>query len=297
MPPEHLIGRANTIRSIATRMVNGAHTAVPGPRKEGKTSACRAALAQLASRRGVLAIELDLYGVEDEDGFLNAVSDATAAATTGHFGPAISAASRLVPRLARLGVQDLAAEAGVDNLLDGIPSGRGRHEATLRLPERAARLQNGQAALLIDEAQRMTALSDRFRRLVHRTFRDSRSVTLLLTGGDGTSLGDLLDEPLGPISDLILHRELLPPISDAEWRAGLRRLFNLGGCQVQDAALQFIIEEGKGIGVTAVHSTIAIAHHVHLQARMDGLCEISAGTAFLGFETAAPDLKRLSEDG
>jgi hypothetical protein len=297
MPAQQLVGRSVCVSTLATRLANGAHTAVPGNRKAGKTSACRAAMARAAATPKLLPIAVDLYEVEDEDGFLNAIHDATVSAVAGRAAPAISAAGRLLPRLARLGIGDIAGELNLEGLLDLPSQGRARMEATLRLPQEAARLWRGRTALLIDEAQRLGGFSAPFRRMIHGALRDSNNVTLLLTGGDGELMDNLFVDPLGPITALVLHRHVLAPVSDKEWREGLRRLFALDECRIDDAALDLVIEEGKQTGVTSVHSTIAIAHHTHLQARLDETDHITAGVALRGYETAAYDLERLTEAG
>ena len=290
MPPDQVIGRAAAIRDLAQGLSDGTHAVVPGPRRSGKSTACQAALRE-ASRNDVLPIELDLYAVETEDEFLTELRDATAAAAASVGRTPVL--GRLPVRLARIGLAELPFADDLKPLFEGIFAGPLRSDAILRLPQELARIRRKRVGLFVDEAQRIHGFPEQFRRELHQAFRRSDRVTLLLTGSDASMMDGLLSEPFSPVAGLIGHQQDLPPITEAEWVEGLTSLFGVDGCRLEQRALKIIIHAGEAVGVTAVHSIISIAHHVHSLSKLEDTQFIDEDLAVRGYERAEPDLRRL----
>jgi hypothetical protein len=57
-----MIGRDGDVSGLARVLGNGVHRILAGPRRPGKTSVCRAALARLRRRR-LYVVELDLFRI------------------------------------------------------------------------------------------------------------------------------------------------------------------------------------------------------------------------------------------
>lgn len=241
-----------------------------------------------ATVHAMLPIPVDLYEIKDEEGFLDELTEATLdAVASGARG------IRGLARLVRAGARELDETGELGALLTVVAEARDPVGATLSLPNQAGKLRRKPVLLCIDEAQRLSEVSNDFQRLLHRTLRDSKWVSLLLAGTDDGPMKQLTEDPLGPISALVDHRRDLEPIADDDWRKGLTELFRLGGCSIDSAALERIIAEAKEIGVSRVHSTIAISHHTHLRAMVEGARHIDDRLAMEGFVMAEPDLLRI----
>lgn len=293
MPYRQLIGRVRWIRSVATAVANGTNVAVPGGRKTGKTSACGGVIATAREEHGMLVIEVDLYEMEDQDGFLDELANATMTAVMPAARRLRASGRRIVGRILGAAAEELGAGAELEKLTSTLPESGERLEAILSLPDHVGRVYRKPVLLFIDEVQRIADIPEGFRRTVHRVLRDSERVTLLVAGTDDGLMRDLEESPLGPVSDLVAHRRELDPIEKVDWQLGLPRLFHRGGCSIDDEAVDFIVEEGQRIGVSPVHSTVAISHHTHLQAVIEGASHVDKALAMHGLVNAAPDLQRI----
>lgn len=60
--PDSMIGRATDVERLSSFLAEGVNQLVAGPRREGKTTVCRAATARLRSR-GIYVVEADLFAV------------------------------------------------------------------------------------------------------------------------------------------------------------------------------------------------------------------------------------------
>ncbi|MHB8340342.1 MAG: hypothetical protein ACYDB7_04110, partial [Mycobacteriales bacterium] len=60
--PADLIGRAEEVRDLARTLAGGVNRIIAGPRRTGKTSVCRAAVAQLRAQ-GFYIVDCDLFGI------------------------------------------------------------------------------------------------------------------------------------------------------------------------------------------------------------------------------------------
>jgi hypothetical protein len=293
MPPTQMVGRARTVAELAEGLVDGTNAALPGLRLTGKTTACEAALCA-ASCVGVIPVSVDMYAIRTEHEFVNALYDAILAAVAPP-ARAVGALGGLPARLARAGLRRLDLPPEVEALVRRVPAEGGRAEAVLRLPNDVARVRRKRLGLLIDEAQRLHAFTDQFRRTLHQALRESDQVSVLLTGSDASLMNGFLAEPFAPVAGLIMHRPMLDEISDEEWYVGLRSLFALDGCHVEDGALRLIVGAAKSVGVSAVHSTIAISHHVHSLSKIQETQKIDEDLALQGYERVEPELRRLEE--
>ena len=293
MPHHQLIGRVRWVRSVATAVANGTNVAVPGGRKVGKTSACGGVVAMARETHGMLTIEVDLYEMEDVEGFLDELANATITTVAPATQKLRASGRRVVGKILGAAADEFGVGPEFEKLASTLPASGDRLEAILGLPDHVGQVYRKPVLLFIDEVQRIGDVPEGFKRTVHRVLRDSERVTLLFAGTNDGLMRDLEESPLGPVSDLVAHRRELESIEDVDWQLGLPRLFHWGGCSIDDEAVEFIIEEGKRIGVSPVHSTVVISHHTHLQAVIDGASHIDKGAAMHGLVNAGPDLERI----
>ena len=62
--PEQMIGRSKDVKELALVLSQGLNQVVGGPRRNGKTTVCQAALEGLA-RQGAYVVEVDLFQLSD----------------------------------------------------------------------------------------------------------------------------------------------------------------------------------------------------------------------------------------
>lgn len=295
MPAAQLIGRGRWVHSVAAAVANGTNVVVPGGRKAGKTSACGGVLATARDRHDMLAIKLDLYEMKDQEGFFNEFVNATVAAVVPATRGLRGSGRKTLGKLLGGAAVGFGQSGELEGLASALASGGGPHEAILGLPDRIGRIRRKGVLLFIDEVQRIADIPEDVKRTIHRVLRDSKRVTLLVAGTEEGLMRELHERPLGPVFGLIAHQRDLEPIDDCDWRRGLPDLLRKGGCSIDKDAVEFIVAEGKEIGASPVHSTLAIAHHAHLEAVTDGLAHIDRGLAMRGLVRAEPDLRRIGK--
>jgi uncharacterized protein len=294
VPPGQLIGRADDIAEIATRLEAGTHLVVAGPRRTGKTSVCEAALGRL-SRRGAYIAKLDLFRLSDA----GELAEAIAAAVISNR----SAAHRVLRRVRTAGRAALSAAQAravlkmVGELGEGVelaltPGLAAQDperalDLALELPERVAVADGRQLILFFDEFQELASARKPYgdpesvTNRMRAVFQRSTSVSYLFAGSIEHVMRDLFAPSRRAFSGFGSFYSLRP-IEDEEWRAGLEARFAKDDCTVGDAALARIVELGGG----HPRATMRIAQQAHLVSLELGTREIGLDLVQLGFERA-----------
>jgi hypothetical protein len=294
IPAGQLIGRADDLRELTTRLEAGTHLVVAGPRRTGKTSVCEAALAR-AARRGAYTARVDLFRVSDA----GELAETLAAAVIANR----SAAHRVLRRARSAGRAALSAAQAralvkmVGELGEGVevaltPGLAAQDperalDLALELPERVARADGKRLILFFDEFQELAsarrpygdpdAVTNRMRAVFQRT----GSVSYLFAGSIEHVMRDLFAPSRRAFSGFGSFYALRP-IDPQDWRDGVARRFAEDGCQVAEAALERIVELGGG----HPRATMRIAQQTHLLSLELDTREIDLGLVRLGFERA-----------
>src|SRR5262245_52924683 len=82
VPSDDIVGRESFVRSLASRLGEGNHLLLTGPRRIGKTSIALEALRRLG-RKGVITGYVDCQGATDLAGLGEKLADAALAPLTG----------------------------------------------------------------------------------------------------------------------------------------------------------------------------------------------------------------------
>jgi hypothetical protein len=274
MPEERQIGRRASIDALYERMSAAAHQWMIGPRRIGKTSVAKAALARLRAQ-AVVALDVDLSKLEIS----------TAEALAGEIARQASAAGVGMPRerrrsllgrarrhgaaggqvgvaLQELGVEEGVALEAVAALLAGADDGGPGLGAVLEALAVHARATEQRVVLLLDEVHLLTTLTGGEEDLSRWIREPDVPLVCVLTGSEESAVRELR-EPGRPLA--AVGQELrLPDIGTEDWLHGLRRRFAEAGVAIGDAELLAILAASDG----HPRRTMLVCAHVHASAVM-----------------------------
>lgn len=289
-----MIGRGEDISELARILGNGVHRIVAGPRRTGKTSVCRAALARLR-RRGLYIVELDLFKVPNRaelaetlvtqtianrPAWRQAVARARRAGATVLAGAALTASARMKTELGE--EVEVAFKPGI------AYRDPDRYLAfALRLPQVVAAADNRQLALFVDEAQELAGERapygdpDALTKQMRAVLQDCDRVTCLFAGSVEHLMRDLFTSRNRAFFQFGGFHTL-GPIDVEDWQAGLVARFSEDRCTVTEDALARLIELGEG----HPRATMLLAQQTHDAAVAEGTTAVDAGLVAIGLESA-----------
>ncbi len=251
--PDLLIGRAEDVRDLASRLGEGTHVVMAGPRRTGKSTVGLAALQRVRSSK-VYTAQVDLWDHEDLPSLTRAlaqlISPTVVAETLGE--PVRVGASSASPagRLRRLSISgedvELAWTAPSPGRAPAVSLG-----AAIRLAQRIAEQDEKRIVLFLDEFQDIASSSHRFgdpdvlTKQLRSELQRSPLISVLFAG----SMEHLMRELFGPtrraLSQFGNFHELTP-ISPHEWEAGIAARYNELDVQAAKDTLPEIVALGEG---------------------------------------------------
>ena len=165
----------------------------------------------------------------------------------------------------------------------------------LELPQRIAERDDRQLVLFIDELQQLTSGAygdpDQITQRLREALHNSPRVTCLFAGSVEHLMRDMFGNERRALYQFGGFQEL-SPISEEEWRAGLRERFEQDHCTVDDEAVGLIIAAGEG----HPRSTMLIAQQAHHASVEEGVRHIDGTLAERGYRGAlAADAGRHSD--
>jgi hypothetical protein len=301
-PPGKLIGRRDDLEELSSQLADGLHRIVAAPRRTGKSTVCEATIAALRRRR-FYTVSVSLF----RDTNAAALAETLAQETLANR----SALKRLVDRVRSLPSRALAGrslttvlrvktELG-DAVEIALEPTRKRRDAlqelmiALELPQRIAERDHRQLILFIDELQELTGGAygdpEQVTRRLRETLHDSPRVTCLFAGSVEHLMRDLFSNERRALYQFGGFHEL-SPITDEEWRRGLRERFEQDECAVDEEALDLIVAAGEG----HPRSTMLIAQQTHHASVEEGSRHIDGTLAERGYRGAlAADAGRHSD--
>lgn len=277
------IGRSSTIAALADRIAQHSDSLLLEPRKQGKSSVARAAIARVVASGGVVAdADCTAAGVHDDASLaralLQSVRDRGGRVSRRIDATELTARQR--PRLRRLhrsasaaeclGITEAGVIADVIDLLDhvgDVPLGD--------VLERLARLGEAQTvALFLDEVQALAGWADSGdvqRVLAQFMHRGGRRVAVIAAGSDRTATELLFAEGMP------LHWDFepfpLPPIDRVDWHQGLAERFAAAGHRIESRRIDQILDASSG----HPQRTMAVAKQAAREAREAGERDVSWG--------------------
>lgn len=268
-PPGELIGRKGDLEQLTSELADGLHRIVAAPRRTGKSTTCEATMAALGRRR-FYTVSVSLFRDTNAAALAETLAQETLANRTG--------LRRLVERVRNLPSRALAGRSLTtvlrvkSELGDGVEIAleptRKRHDPlqelslALQLPQRIAERDDRQLILFVDELQQLSSgaygdpdqVTQRLREVLH----DSPRVTCLFAGSVEHLMRDLFSNERRALYQFGGFHEL-SPISEEEWRRGLRERFEEDDCTADEEAVDLIVAAGEG----HPRSTMLIAQQTH----------------------------------
>ena len=256
--PDLLIGRSGDVRELASRLKEGTHIVMAGPRRTGKSTVGLATLEKLRSANAYTA-SVDLWDHED----LPSLTQALAQAIIGNRGSVAKTirlareSGRSLRELLPAGVTaSLRTHLGEDVELAwtttrSVNRGSGGLGATIGLAQRIAEKDNRRIVIFLDEFQDIAVSPHRFgdpdvlTKQVRSQLQRSPLVSVLFAGSVEHLMRDLFGPERKALSQLgSFHR--LTPIGSGEWLAGISSRYEELGVEADQNAIAEIVALGDG---------------------------------------------------
>ena len=256
--PDLLIGRAEDVRDLASRLGEGTHVVMAGPRRTGKSTVGLAALQRVRSSK-VYTAQVNLWDHED----LPSLTRALAQSIIANRGPVAKTlrrareSGRELRELLPVGVTAaLRTHLGEDVELAWTAPSPGRAPAVslgaaIRLAQRIAEQDEKRIVLFLDEFQDIASSSHRFgdpdvlTKQLRSELQRSPLISVLFAG----SMEHLMRELFGPtrraLSQFGNFHELTP-ISPHEWEAGIAARYNELDVQAARDTIAEVVALGEG---------------------------------------------------
>ena len=256
--PDQMIGRQLAVSELTTALTEGLHELVAGPRRNGKTTVCQAAMNRVRDEPGYYVVEADLFTLAD----LGELAHQLAASLVGNragwrrgahaLRSAAQSAAGLAPVIASA---KLKASWGADVELALNPGlakrdPRGSFEKALVMMQSAAERDGKHVVLYIDEFQEVAGPRQMFgdpdstTQLMRGVLQQSHNVTCLFAGSVAHMMRDLFDDERRAFYKFGAWYDL-PPITDEEWAEGLAERFERGGRPISEAGITDLLRSGE----------------------------------------------------
>jgi hypothetical protein len=255
--PDLLIGRGDDVRDLASRLRDGTHMVMAGPRRTGKSTVGLAALQRVRSPK-VYTAQVDLWDHES----LASLTQALAQSIIANRGPVAKAlrrareSGRELRDLLPVGVTAaLRTHLGEDVELAWSTQPPGRASAvslgaTIALAQRIAEHDKKRIVLFLDEFQDIAAPSHRFgdpdmlTKQLRSELQRSPLVSVLFAGSMEHLMRDLFGPTRRALSQFGNFHELTP-ISPREWQAGIIARYSELDVQAADGTIAEIVALGE----------------------------------------------------
>jgi len=252
MPEDRQIGRASSIGMLSARIGDATHQWLIGPRRIGKTSVAKAALARLRTT-GAVALDVDMskLAITGEHELAGELARQAQAAHAGvssaggrikrFAGRHAADASLLGKAMSNLGYRDEGeALSAVSALLAGADDGTPGLGAVLDAVALHARATDTRSVVLVDEVQLLGGI-DGCEREFARVARETDIPLVFVFAGSEESAVRALRQPGRPLASIGAEM-MLPDISSEDWLLGLRQRFAEGNVKIGGKELLAIID-------------------------------------------------------
>jgi uncharacterized protein len=256
--PDLLIGRGSDVRDLASRLGEGTHMVMAGPRRTGKSTVGLAALQRVHSPK-VYTAHVDLWDHEN----LTSLTRTLAQSILANRGPVAKAVRRAresgreLRELLPVGVTAaLRTHLGEDVELAWATQATGRTSAanlgaTIRLAQRIAERDKRRIVLFLDEFQDIATPAHRFgdpdvlTKQLRSELQRSPLVSVLFAGSMEHLMRDLFGPARRALSQFGNFHELTP-ILPSEWKSGIVARYRELDVRASEDAIDEIIALGEG---------------------------------------------------
>lgn len=290
-----MIGREVDVQELVTQLEAGVHRIVAAPRRTGKSSVCRAAVAEL-SARGFYTVSVSLFVLADGQALARGLAQETLAnrdalhkliqRARGTAGFVLRGAGLALMLRVRSELGD-AVELAFDPMAISRLAPGEAIVAALRLSQEIAERDGRHLILFVDEMQELAARlapygdPDALLGGVREVLHGSPRVTCLFAGSIEHLMREIFTSSRRPMAGFGGFHEL-EAIGEQQWRAGLASGFEQDRCTIDHDALARIIEVGAG----HPRSTMLVAQQTHVAAVEEGAHVIDLVLAERGFRSA-----------
>ena len=283
-PRDLIVGREGDIDEVATRLREGLHTMLAGPRRIGKTTVCDAACDAL--RKEMVVIDIDVPERPHSRDLLQTIVNTCTRISVEH-------QTRRFMRAAAPLAEALLKEAGLP--LDLRDLGARPAELPIRtvigLPAAIAEREHRRIVFFLDEIQRVVDYSDGETLIADLVdiYAQSDGVVVLADGSNERAAAGLFEEPnqFGKLVDKIPLAATIPIPS---WRAPLTERFALAGLSLADAEREKLLTWGGG----HPYRTMAAARYTAFSARKTKSERVDDFDLQMGIDEAE---RHLRDDG
>jgi uncharacterized protein len=286
-----LVGREPYLRSTATRLLEGEHLLIAGPRRIGKTSVIIEVLRRLR-RRGAVTAYVDCLGTTDVRGLAERLASSLLASLEGKDGAledARAIASGLRPR-GRIRYEHLEL---VLPLVRETAAQRA-FETGLDLPRAIAQRTGKPVVVAFDEFQAAGRLGPRVFDVMRSRFQAQRGVAYAFLGSEEGILEELFGEKGRPLYRFAVAHDLAEAgghrfgIDPADWHAYLVRKLRQKRIAIAEREADRIIDATGGHPQDTMQLCAALYHFM----RDEGLRTVTAETVAIAYEVAMRELDR-----
>lgn len=288
---EDLVGREPYLGSTASRLGDGEHLLIAGPRRIGKTSVILEVLRRLR-RRGAITAYVDCLGATDVRGLADRLASSLLASLEGKegaFEDARAIASGLRPR-GRIRYEHL-------ELVMPIVRESAAHrafEAGLDLPRAIAQRTGKPVVVALDEFQAAGRLGARVFDVMRSRFQTQRGVAYAFLGSEEGVLEQLFGEKGRPLYRFAVAHDLAEAgghrfgIDPADWHAYLARKMKQKRMSIAETEVDRILDATGGHPQDTMQLCAALYHFM----RDEGLRAVTAETVGIAYEVALRELDR-----
>jgi len=309
--PERMIGRSVEVGELAIALKEGLNQVMGGPRRDGKTTVCEAALDMLGAG-GTYTVEVDLFKLSGLSRLATAIVSGLVANRSRPHRAArrmVSAVEKAAGIVGAMATAKLKTAWGPDveiafdpRLAEDDP--RGSFEKALLLLQSVAAKDGQGVVLFVDEFQELAGPKEIFgdpdqtTQLMRAILQHSPGVTSLFAGSIAHLMRDLFDDEKRAFYKFGAWRSLRP-IATEEWLEGFSERFEEGHHPITDAAGRSIVAQSEG----HTRTTMLLAQQAFLAAVVAGDHAVTNEHAALAFEMAmkadalalAKDIERLRD--
>ncbi|MBU6423499.1 MAG: AAA family ATPase [Chloroflexota bacterium] len=289
--PEDLVGREPYIRRTASRLEDGEHLLVAGPRRIGKTSVMLEVLRRLR-RKGAVTAYVDCLGATDLRGLGERLAASLLTSLEGHEGgleDARAIAAGMRPH-GRIRVEHLELVMPIVR----EPSAQRAFDAALDLPRSIAARAGRRVVVAFDEFQAAGRLGPRVFDVMRARFQAQRGVAYAFLGSEEGIIHELFSAKGKALYRFAVAHDLAEAgghrfgIDPSDWQTYLRRKFAQKRMTIGEAEVDRVVDLTGGHPQDTMQLCAALYHFMQDQA----LRAVTAQLVDAAFEIALRELER-----